>query len=476
MDSIVEILFHNAAKTPDALCLADRRGSLTYGEYCARIGGVAEALRAQGLKKGGRAVIRCTQDMDFLALLHGVQLAGGVAVPMEKGCAEARLTQTAEQTDAWGILSPADYAGLRAQTRDFPLPGADDVSLILFTTGTTGAPKGITLRHRADVAVAENIRYGTEMRAGNVEVCPMPLNHSAGLRRYFSNMLAGGAFIILDGLLAVKRFFEAIDTYGANSCALSPAALPLLFKLTGDRLAEYDGKLDFLSFGSAVFAEADREKLMALMPHTRLYDLYGSTEAGVSCVSLVSGPDAAPRCIGRPSVNARLKILDDTGAEKAAMADDPGLLAWGGAMLADGYWRDEALTEKTFANGYVRTNDLGYMDAAGRVFLLGRADDVVNVGGRKIAPGEVEEEAKRCSGVADCACIGIKDPLSGEALALFYEGEQLEERILREHLRAALEPYKLPSRITWMQALPRTYNGKLDRKALRGMSQGSDTP
>lgn len=467
MDSILEILFQNAKNKPDALCLADRRGTLTYGEYCARIGGVAETLRAQGLKKGSRAVIRCTQDMDFLALLHGVQLAGGVAVPMEKGCAEARLVQTAEQTDALGILNPADYADLRARTCDFPLPAADDISLILFTTGTTGAPKGITLRHRADVAVAENIRCGTGMRDGNVEVCPMPLNHSAGLRRYFSNMLAGGAFIILDGLLAVKRFFEAIDTYHANSCALSPAALPLLFKLTGDRLAEYDGKLDFLSFGSAVFAEADREKLMALMPHTRIYDLYGSTEAGVSCVSLVSGPDAAPRCIGQPSVNARLKILDEMGAEKAASADDPGLLAWGGTMLADGYWRDEALTAKTFVDGYVRTNDLGYMDSAERVFLLGRADDVVNVGGRKIAPGEVEEEAKRCPGVADCACIGVKDPLSGEALALFYEGEHLEEKILREHLRAALEPYKLPASITWMQALPRTYNGKLDRKALR---------
>ena len=136
-------------------------------------------------------------------------------------------------------------------------------------------------------------------------------------------------------------------------------------------------------------------------------------------------------------------------------------------MLADGYWRDEALTEKTFAGGYVHTNDLGYTDETGRVFLLGRADDVVNVGGRKIAPGEVEEEAKRCPGVADCACVGVPDALSGEALALFYEGGHLEEKTLREHLRAALEPYKLPSRIVWMEALPRTYNGKLDRKKLR---------
>lgn len=467
MDSILQILFQNAAQKPDALCLADRRGSLTYRAYCARICGIANTLAAQGLRRGDRVIVRCTQDTDFLALLHGVQLAGGIAVPMEKGCAEARLAQTAAQTDAWDILNPPDFAALTAEDNAFPLPAADDPSLILFTTGTTGAPKGIALRHRADVAVAENIFHGVAMREGNVEVCPMPLNHSAGLRRYFSNMLAGGAFIILDGLLAVKRFYEAIDTYGATSCALSPAALPLLFKLSGERLAEYYGKLEFISFGSAAFAQADREKLISMMPHTRIYDLYGSTEAGVSCVSLVSGPDAAPRCIGRPSVNARLKILDENGAEKAASANDAGLLAWGGAMLADGYWRDEALTAKTFANGYVRTNDLGYRDESGRVFLLGRADDVVNVGGRKISPAEVEEEAKRCAGVADCACIGVPDPLSGEALALFYEGEKLDEKILREHLRGALEPYKLPATITWLGALPRTYNGKLDRKKLR---------
>lgn len=467
MDSILQIIFENAEKKPDALCLADRRGRLTYGEYRARICGIANELAARGLSRGERVIFRCTQDMDFLALLHGIELAGGVAVPMEKGCAEARIAQTAEQTDAWDILNPADFAEYTAEDCRFPLPAAEELSRILFTTGTTGAPKGIALRHRADVAVAENIFHGVGMHEGNVEVCPMPLNHSAGLRRYFSNMLAGGAFIILDGLLAVKRFFEAIDHYGATSCALSPAALPLLFKLTGERLAAYDGKLEFISFGSAVFAEADRERLLALMPHTRVYDLYGSTEAGVSCVSLVSGPEAAPRCIGRPSVNARLKILDETGAEKPATADDPGLLAWGGAMLADGYWHDEALTAKTFVDGFVRTNDLGYRDASGRVFLLGRADDVVNVGGRKISPGEVEEEAKRCPGVADCACIGVADALSGEALALFYEGEKLDEKVLRSHLRAALEPYKLPATITWLESLPRTYNGKLDRKALR---------
>lgn len=468
MDSILHILFHNAAHRPDALCLADRRGTLTYGQYRARICGVANALAAQGMPHGARVVVRCTQDADFLALLHGIQLAGGVAVPMEKGCAEARLEQTAMQTDAWGVLSPADYAGLADETTTLTLPDRDDLSLILFTTGTTGAPKGITLRHRADVAVAENIRCGVEMPDGNVEVCPMPLNHSAGLRRYFSNMLAGGAFVILDGLLAVRRFFEAIDAYGATSCALSPAALPLLFKLTGERLAEYDGKLQFISFGSAPFAQSDREKLISMLPHTRIYDLYGSTEAGVSCVLLASGAEAAPRCIGRPSVNAQLKLLDRDGAEKAATADDPALLAWGGAMLADGYWGDDALTARTFSGGFVRTNDLGYVDESGRVFLLGRADDVVNVGGRKVSPGEVEEEAKRLPGVADCACIGVPDELSGEALALFYEGEKLDERLVRDHLRRSLEPYKLPARIEWMNALPRTYNGKLDRKKLKG--------
>lgn len=467
MDSILNIIFQNAALRPGALCLADRHGTLCYGEYRARICGVAAELRRRGLPAGARVLLRGTQDMDFLVLLHGIQLAGCVSVPMEKGCAEARIEQTAAQTEAWAVLDPAEFAGLTAGNEGFTLPAADAPSLILFTTGTTGAPKGIALRHRADVAVAENIFHGVSMRTGNVEVCPMPLNHSAGLRRYFSDMLAGGSFIILDGLLAVRRFFEAIDGYGASSCALSPAALPLIFRLTGERLADYDGRLDFMSFGSAVFAEADRERLIAMLPNTRIYDLYGSTEAGVSCVSLVSGAEAAPRCIGRPSVNARLKIFDADGHEKTASADDPGLLAWGGAMLADGYWRDEALTAKTFSGGFVHTNDLGYTDETGRVFLLGRADDVVNVGGRKIAPGEVEEEAKRCPGVADCACVGVPDPLSGEALALFYEGEHLDERTLREHLRAALEPYKLPAQIAWLEALPRTYNGKLDRKKLR---------
>jgi long-chain acyl-CoA synthetase len=466
MDSILAIIFQNAEKTPDRLCVADGNICLTCGQYRRRIAGAAAALRDQGLGRGGRVVIRCTQDTDFLTSVHAVQLAGGVAVPVEKGCAQARVDAISSVAKASFVLDPHELSGLSSD-EVFPLPKPEQPSLILFTTGTTGASKGVRLRHAADVAAAENIFCGTKMRPGNIEVCPLPLNHSAGLRRYFSDMLAGGTFVILDGLVVVRRFFDALDTYGATSVAASPAVLPLLFRLTGDRLGQYADRLEFMSFGTAPFPDADKTKLKALLPRTRIYDLFGSTEAGVSCVSEITGPEAAPKCIGRPTHNASLRILNENGCDKSATAEDPGLLAWGGSMCMDGYWGEPELTARTLVDGYIHTSDLGYRDGTGRVFLLGRADDVINRGGHKIAPGEVEDAARGFPGVRECVCVPAADELAGQALSLFYEGQERDPVQFRDYLRSKLEPYKVPSVITHLDALPRTYNGKLDRKALR---------
>jgi len=280
-------------------------------------------------------------------------------------------------------------------------------------------------------------------------------------------MLAGGTFVIVDGLMVIRRLFDALDTYAATSVAASPAVLPLIFRLTGDRLGQYADRLEFMSFGTAPFPDADKAKLKTLLPRTRLYDLFGSTEAGVSCVSEITGPEAAPKCIGRPTHNAKLRILDEKGCDKEATAEDPGLFAWGGAMCMNGYWNELELTDKTLVDGYVHTSDLGYRDKTGRVFLLGRADDVINFGGLKIAPGEVEDAARVFPGVQECVCVPVKDKLAGQALSLFYEGEEQDPVKFRDFLRSRLEPYKIPSVITYLDALPRTYNGKLDRKALR---------
>lgn len=466
MDSILSLIYKNTAERPDALCLADGRGSMTYFQYRRRIEGCCAALRERGLKMGGRVVLKCTQDTDFLAALHGIQLSGGVPVPVEKGCSQARIDAIAAQTQADFVLDPHELSGLVGDV-DMSLPRPEDLSLILFTTGTTGASKGIALRHAADVAVAENIYFAVGMKPQNLELSPMPLNHSAGLRRYFSAMLSGGAFVIIDGLLVIRRFFDALDTYHANSIAASPTSLPLIFKLTGERLSQYAHQLTFMSFGSAPFPDADKVRLKALLPQTRIYDLYGSTEAGVSCVSEVTGPEAAPKCIGRPTKNARVRILDANGYDKTATADDPGTLAWGGDMCMDGYWNEPVLTAKTYSSGYVHTSDLGYMDETGRIFLLGRADDVMNIGGLKIAPDEVEDAARAFPGVRDCVCVGVRDKAGNEILGLYYEGQELDAVKLRAFLRERMEPYKVPGQIIYMPLLPRTYNGKLDRKALR---------
>lgn len=499
--SILHILQHNAQQQPQALALADTRRNLHCAAYWHGICAAARLLQrrlTQGAAlQGARILLICTQDIPYLLACHAVQLAGGLAVPLEKNCAPARVAEIAVQTAAIALFCPQPLpvlsqlpqfsaeqlfeeamaaAAENTSLSDLPqssLPQAQDSSLILFTTGTTGSSKGIELSHGADVAVAENVYYGVQMKAGHREILPMPLNHSFALRRYFATQLAGGATLILNGLLAMKKLFVYLEQYQAGSLALAPAAYTLIRRLSGNKLADYQQQLDFLQFGSAPLPEEDKQQLRQLLPGCRLYNIYGSTEAGCAAILDFSQEDY-PHCIGRPTRNAQARLLDEQG-HVISQAGCSGRLAWSGSMCMKGYWQEETLNLQIRCDGYLLSSDMGQWDAQGRLYMLGRADDVINWGGLKIAPTEIEDAALGFSGVGACACVALPDALEGQVVALFVEADApqtaLDVEALRAYLAAQLESYKVPRRIVLLPALPRTYNGKLDRKALRGNAQ-----
>ena len=162
-------------------------------------------------------------------------------------------------------------------------PEKEDIAEILFTTGTTGKSKGIELNHGSAVAVAENVIDGVEMKKDNVELIPVPISHSHGLRRYYANMLNGSGVVLLGSIVFVKVVFNCIEKYHVTAIDLAPAALATIFRLSEDRLGDYKDQLDYVQLGSAPIPDQDKERLRRLLPDTRLYNFYGSTESGCSC-------------------------------------------------------------------------------------------------------------------------------------------------------------------------------------------------
>ncbi len=477
--SILEALKFFSMKTPGKLCLADMDEKVTYSQYYGRICGTADFLLKKGIKAGDKVVMSAQQTVGYLTACHAVQMAGGIFVPLEKNAGTDRVNEIIERTGAALYIGPEavdicprlDAAALPKLCRDgepCALPEADGDSMILFTTGTTGASKGILLTHSSEVAVAENVKYGVEMKENNVEIIPMPMNHSFAIRRYFADMINGSTALLLDGTVFVENFFHMMDKYKATSFAMAPAALAIILKLSGDRLGRYGKQLDYIQFGSAPIPETEKKKLLELLPECRLYNIYGTTEAGCACVLNFNSKENRPGCIGRPTVNSKFTFSDENGRIFEAKENRPGCLVCSGGMTMKGYFNDPCLTKSVMKDGGVYSNDIGYVGGDGLIYLIGRADDVINTGGNKIAPGEIEELANSFPGVAESACVPVGDPLLGSVPKLFIAADkEVDTTLLYSYLSEKLEKYKLPKSIVQIDKLPRTYNGKIWRSKLK---------
>ena len=439
-----------------------------------------------GIRKGDHVMLRCTQNIDYLTVFSALQYMQALVIPVEKSTSVERVLEIGGRVDSECLISDKEADGISsikikdiiarakdADEADLELPGENDRSMLLFTTGTTGSSKGVVMLHRGDVGIAGNVIEGTSMKKGNVEIIPMPLNHSFGIRRYQSDMVNGGTVCLMDGMVFIGTLWKLVEKYGATSMAISPASLGMIFHLSDERIADYADQLDYIQIGSAPLAEADKEKLLRLLPDTRLYNFYGSSEAGCACILEFSGNGNKTGCIGRPTVNSIVRFTDDAGnVVENGSPEAPALLSWGGSIVMEGYYNDPDLTAETLVGGYVRTKDLAYLDEDGDCILVGRADDVINYGGSKISPAEIENLALGYEYIDDVAFTSISDPITGELpVILVIQKDGYDEAEFERFLTDRLESYKLPRKYIYVDNIPKTFKGSVLRKEVRKLAE-----
>lgn len=485
--SILEIFRGWAEKTPDALCVVDAKGEHTYGQMYALAGKMAHRLTGLGVTPQGRVMALCNTGADYLSLDLACWLAGAIFVPVEEDASEDRIKEifsetapsvfvTDRQTSCDEIASiSVSYESLKDGS---PLPAeaaicprSTDTAEILFTTGTTGKSKGVEITHGSNVALAENIAEGVSMREGNVELLPLPLSHSHAIRCSYANFLRKGCLLLVDGVSGVKHIYDLMRDYHATAMDLSPTAASVLMKLSRGKFSAFSDQLDYIQVGTAYLSDEVKENLKKTFPNVHLYNFYGSTESGRSCVLDFSAGEDRRHCIGRPTKHARFIVTDEDHRQISSDKDHMGLLACAGAMNMKGYWKQKELTDSVMKDGYIYSKDEGYIDSDGYVYVLGRADDVINFRGIKIAPDEIEEAAADFPGVRDCACIPRKDRMAGQipVLAIDAEEETFDKKALMQYLRDRVDANKMPQKIVICHEIPRSFNGKLKRKQLAVM-------
>lgn len=473
MKSILEAI---SKGDPNKTAVIDVNGSYTYKYYLNHIISLSEYFKNIGVKYGDNVIIVSKQTELFLAAFHAIQYIGAIPIPLEKNTKIDVINETKQLTEAVAVISAKEEQGgilyselesINAESLEFN-PTLNNVAEILFTTGTSGKSKGVILSHKADVAVSENIIYGVNKKYDDIELLPMPLNHSSALRRYFSNMYIGSTAVLCDGIINMKNFYNFIEECKCNCIAMNPTALDIICKLSKDKLSEYKNQLRYVQLGSAHLSEEGKEKLKKLLPESHLYNMYGSTEAGCTCVLDFSVYVNMTSCIGSPTVHSRFAVVDENEEIFNSDKDNMGRLICSGEMCMEGYYKDEETTKSVMKNGYVYSNDLSYIDEKGMVYVFGRCDDVIVCSGNKISPEEVEDAAKLSGLLEDCACVAYKDEKIGTVPKLICVPKaEYSEKALTKFLTEKLEYYMIPKKYEIRDSIPKSFNGKPLRRKLR---------
>lgn len=483
--SVVEFVSEHAAQTPEKIAVISNGTQTTYKELFELVHGYCNYLHEMGIKKGDIVVTRATQNLDYVVLYLSVHLSGGVFAPLERNIPNDRLFEIVKRIGAKVIIDDATAKkdGIttlekgnilktarkyESKTPVYDFPHEDDSADILFTTGTTGSPKGVEHTHKSLSATVENVVYGFQYTSDTVVIVPGPLNHASGTRKMFTSLANGNTFYILNGMTNMKKFFDALMyPNGTIGCVLPPAAIRTIFQNTGDKIGEFADRVDFIESTSSPLPEIDKERLCRLLPNTRLYNNYGTSESATVCLYDYNHDFGRTGCVGKPMPNSSVLIVDDNRNIIQSSRSNPGLIACKGITNMKGYVNDPVTTAEVMSGDIVYTNDIGYIDEDGYVYILGRKGDVINVGGLKVAPTEVEAAALAYGPVEDCICIGIDDHITGKALKLLVvvqDETHYQPKELRKYLLSKLEQYKVPMYYERVSKIEKTYNGKLNRK------------
>ncbi|MBO4263761.1 MAG: AMP-binding protein [Bacteroidales bacterium] len=429
----------HAATQPDKPAVICGSESVSYAQLWDAILQKAETLSAAGLKPRQAYVYRANQDIDFIVTYCAVHYLKAVAVPLEHFATEE------------------NFEAVRREVASYDFP--DGVADTLYTTGTTGKSKGVMLSETCLQACAENFIVDLHFNGDLLFIISGPLNHIASLFKIHPTLTAGGTICILDGLRDMNAFFKVFELpFEKFATFMVPASIRLLMQFSYERLCALAPKIAFIETGAAPITRAEMEQLSKALPYSKLYNTYGGTEIG--CVATYDFNDGKymEGCIGRPLKNASVEISPE------------GTIVVSGLTVMSGYVNDVESTEKVIVDGKVHMSDLGYFDENGLIHLTGRQGDVMNVGGYKVNPLEVESAAAGFPGLKDCLCCVAGHPVIGPVLKLLveYDGEQpFDKHALAVWLKSRLEPFKVPVMYELVDAIRYTYNGKKDRKAYK---------
>ena len=476
---------------PDAPAVITGEEVVSYGQLRALVEAWAAEFRREGLAAGDRVGIFAENGPLFVAAYLGAMQAGLCAVPLPIAESEKSLLRMVAGMDARCIVvSLALAAKLQpaaaklgvpllvgtpeAPPAAAPLPPAKvdprrDLAAIMWTSGSTGEPKGVMVAHGNILANSRDIIAYMDLRPRDRAMVVLPFSYCYGISLLHTHLAAGASLVLNNGFMFPEKVLDDLERRQCTGLAGVPATYQILLRKTHFAARTFPS-LRWLQQAGGKLPENFLRELRRALPQVKLYVMYGQTEATARLSYLPPERlDDKLGSIGRGLPHTRLEVLRDDGTPVRPGSGEVGEVVASGENITPGYWRDPDETARFFRDGKLHTGDMARVDAEGFLFLVERQRDFIKAMGNRVSPKEVEEVLAELPQVVEAAVIGVTDDLWGEALKAFLVTAPpgcLDAEEVRRHCMQRLPNYKIPQYVEFLSRLPKTSHGKVDKQRL----------
>ncbi len=498
------LLAETTRRDPGKVALIAGPARRTFAELDADSDAVAAALQRQGVRRGDRVAIMLENSVEYVTTFFGAIKAGAVYVPVNPSTKADKLAYILNDCGVRALVAPtalsrnvlpalAEAPSVRATLWVGPVlpalggaasigevlmaaeraipddPGCidQDLAAILYTSGTTGKPKGVMLTHANLVATARSIAGYLHNTPDDEVLCVLPLTFGYGLSQVTTSALVGFTLVLERSFAFPADTLKRMVEHRITGLPGVPTFFATLLQMDAVKDADLSS-LRYLTNAAAPLPVAHIERLAGLFPQAAFYSMYGATECSTRIAYLEPSQLATrPGSVGKAIPNSEAYVVDEAG--NRAGPGEVGELVVRGANVMRGYWNRPDATAERLRDGAYRTGDLFRADAEGFLYFVARKDDVFKCRGEKVSPKEVESVLCEIAEVAEAAVLGVPDPTDGlavKAVIVPRDGATLAVAAVVQHCRARLEGHMVPKFVEFRAELPKTESGKLKRSDL----------
>ena len=476
--NVINFIENNVEKFPKKIAVIDEQESITFEKLYKKIQDFSSIISS---KNGNVISLVSENSISFLISYLGLINSGKIVHLIPQDISQENLLSQIEISDSRSIISPNYIKNkwLENKKIDIPIFDFNDkfttnekntieikenaLAYLIYTSGTTSEPKGVPISHSMIEFTTKNIVNVLGYTDSDIDLLPLPLHHSFGLGCIHTSLYVGSTLVLLKNASNLQYILESLKKFNASTLAAIPATLTKFLTFDQNILEEYFSKIRLIITNSTSIPKNTVQNFKTILKNGNLATYYGLTEASRSTFMIFDEKNNREESVGKTAPNVQIKInYDDIGSEV-------GEILIKGKNVIQRYWKNND-ADKKIVDEWIHTGDLGYLDDENYLFLQGRYDEIINIAGEKVSPHEIEDVVKKLSGIEDVVAFGINHEIFGQTIKMNIvktKNSEIDKAQILSYCIKNLEKYKIPSKIEFVDEIPKSNYGKVKRFMLK---------